>query len=607
MRKAQGSERAPSWRGGRSDGEAVHCIESGSERSVKFVLVTAVVFLILHRAILGAGREFDPDELQHMHGGFSMAAGLSPYVDYFEHHSPWFPGTSSLLISALGPTWKTLMAARALMWALATATTVATLVLFYRATRGFLSPSRAQITALLAAVLQLTVVTGTDKSVEIRPDVPGTLFFLLGLVQWLDVLRRAPGAPWKRRAILGGVWLGAALMLTPKLAFGAIGIGLGSLAWAAVGVGVSTKKDRLRTLATFVLGSTLPAVATAAWLISQGHFEAFVRDVVVGPLDWARELGPSVHLEIAARRVPLHLVAGLLGFGAMLWRAARHRDSADPSDFVLPAAAAAMLVGWFTIPVPWPQFLLPLWPLVAVAIAAQLARVEGWAHAIAFGAALAIGGGLIVLALGESLGWSYRTLEPALWLAAAAALGGLGWHKTHAKRIALLALAVGLLAVGAYRVQPHVPTYGILWPLLAGTAILAPAARRPAHLLFLAIVAVPLIPLSRILEYRPIAPFRAEFDLIMEQTEPSETVLTGWRGSAVFRPHAYYYFFLHGGMLAMLDDESRGPRVLQALEDQPPGAVIRDDGTRGLSAEVQTYLDEHYEATGVGDVWLRKD
>ena len=37
-----------------------------------------------------------------------------------------------------------------------------------------------------------------------------------------------------------------------------------------------------------------------------------------------------------------------------------------------------------------------------------------------------------------------------------------------------------------------------------------------------------------------------------------------------------------------------------------PGAVIRDEGTRGLSAAVQDWLDERYEPSGIGDVWLRR-
>ena len=35
-------------------------------------------------------RQFDPDEFEHMHAAFSIASGMVPYRDFFEHHPPLF-------------------------------------------------------------------------------------------------------------------------------------------------------------------------------------------------------------------------------------------------------------------------------------------------------------------------------------------------------------------------------------------------------------------------------------------------------------------------------------------------------------------------------------
>ena len=72
-------------------------------------LALATLLLALHRIPLALGRDFDPDELQHMHGGFSIASGASPYADYFEHHAPWFSLALGGLVRLFGPTWNTLM------------------------------------------------------------------------------------------------------------------------------------------------------------------------------------------------------------------------------------------------------------------------------------------------------------------------------------------------------------------------------------------------------------------------------------------------------------------------------------------------------------------
>ena len=34
-------------------------------------------------------RGFNPDELQHVHHAWCLSKGLVPYVDFFEHHTPW--------------------------------------------------------------------------------------------------------------------------------------------------------------------------------------------------------------------------------------------------------------------------------------------------------------------------------------------------------------------------------------------------------------------------------------------------------------------------------------------------------------------------------------
>jgi len=44
---------------------------------------------------------------------------------------------------------------------------------------------------------------------------------------------------------------------------------------------------------------------------------------------------------------------------------------------------------------------------------------------------------------------------------------------------------------------------------------------------------------------------------VLEHTSPTDTVLDGWLGTGVFRPHALYYFFMHREVLAMLSDEEK--------------------------------------------------
>jgi hypothetical protein len=53
---------------------------------------------------------------------------------------------------------------------------------------------------------------------------------------------------------------------------------------------------------------------------------------------------------------------------------------------------------------------------------------------------------------------------------------------------------------------------------------------------------------------------------VFDRTEPTDMVMDGWEGTGVFRPHAFYYYFLHDESLAMLPRE-RVDDYLDALEN----------------------------------------
>jgi uncharacterized membrane protein len=56
---------------------------------------------------------------------------------------------------------------------------------------------------------------------------------------------------------------------------------------------------------------------------------------------------------------------------------------------------------------------------------------------------------------------------------------------------------------------------------------------------------------------------------VFESTKPTDLVMDGWQGTGVFRPHAFYYFFIHDELLPMLSPE----RVDAYLADLESGRV----------------------------------
>ena len=55
----------------------------------------------------------------------------------------------------------------------------------------------------------------------------------------------------------------------------------------------------------------------------------------------------------------------------------------------------------------------------------------------------------------------------------------------------------------------------------------------------------------------------------IEKTSPTDTMMDGFTGFGVFRPHAYFYWFLHSEIVEMMTDEQRR----QLLADFQTGKI----------------------------------
>ena len=96
--------------------------------------------------------------------------------------------------------------------------------------------------------------------------------------------------------------------------------------------------------------------------------------------------------------------------------------------------------------------------------------------------------------------------------------------------------------------------------------------------------------------------------LVYALTKPGDTVMDGFTGAGVFRPHAFYYFFLHNQIRALLTGpEMDGLRRALRDGDIAPALVLFDFDLRELSPDFKTFVEENYEPTGDPLVWRRKD
>jgi hypothetical protein len=94
---------------------------------------------------------------------------------------------------------------------------------------------------------------------------------------------------------------------------------------------------------------------------------------------------------------------------------------------------------------------------------------------------------------------------------------------------------------------------------------------------------------------------------VMETLAPTETVMDGWTGLGVFRPHAHFYFFLHSELRAMLGEDDRR-RLVDDLRSGriAPKLVVLDAHLRAVSDELTRFVEQRYEPSGKHEIWTLK-
>jgi hypothetical protein len=487
----------------------------------------AAGFVVAAASALRAGRaftgRFDPDEFQHLHGGWCLAHGLWPYRDYFEHHTPW-------LWLGLAPFFALVdvdrdpdravafvLAARGVMWVLGSVA----LFLTFRLGRMW----GGARTGWLAAALLGATLAFVDKSIEIRPDVPALVCLLGSWLATAAALERAPddrGARW--RLGFAGLLLGAALLFTQKVVFTLPATAVLFLWWVA-GRPPGPRRARIIGLAVFAGGLALPVAATLLLFASQTGIATFVEFNLLRNAAWKVRFSPVPFLQRIFTANAAVVCLALLGWIRAVWRlsSTEHRPRVGA---LLVLHTAGLIAGAFLIPVPQLHYFLMVLPLFAILGAQTLTDA---AFAVARG----------------------RRAPPEALLPTAAAVLGL-----------------------AIVVAP---------PLGAGFETLGARDPRMQDQL-------------------------ARLRLVLTLTTPSDTVFDGFTGAGAFRPHAYFYFFLHDEIRAMLE----GPELdglRRALRDGEiaPALVLFDFDVQDLSPEVKSFVEENYEPAGDPLVWRPKD
>lgn len=125
-------------------------------------------------AFYSHNRTFVKDEFEHIHTAWKILQGQEIYIDFFEHHHPFFNYLIALVVYTFGSTIKSILISRYVILFMTACILVLTYILSRRVFKS------AEI-GVLSVILTSTVPTFYISSTEIRPDVLQTLTGLLSI------------------------------------------------------------------------------------------------------------------------------------------------------------------------------------------------------------------------------------------------------------------------------------------------------------------------------------------------------------------------------------------------------------------------------------------
>lgn len=208
--------------------------------------------------LLSLKRQFGQDEFEAVHTAWKMLAGEKIYQDFFQHHHPFFYYCLTAPVAMFGENASTLVFIRLICLTIP----LLTMFVTYRFCTLIFNNKRI---SLIAVVLLSGAFIFVDSSIEIRPDVPQTLFAMLSfyfLFSHLDSKRLTS-------LILSAVCLGVSFLFLQKAIFAAAVIGTILL------VALLRKNISLKQLAIFIGVLLLTLLPYYIYLIATDSLETY--------------------------------------------------------------------------------------------------------------------------------------------------------------------------------------------------------------------------------------------------------------------------------------------------------------------------------------------
>ncbi len=546
-----------------------------------YLYITPVIILILIaffiRIPILRVRYFDPDEFQHLHGARQIYYGEIPYRDYFDHHTPLLHFILTLLYPIFGEEIRILFVARFIMLVFTGFILFSTFVLARRLYDTYIG--------FLTILFLSYVLIFLEKTLEIRPDV-------LAVILWLSsIFFMVKGIQLKQKMkffLLSGIFMGAAIMTTQKTIFGLPGLFLALLyPFIDRRTGIERKLN-FKILLSFFAGLSFIIILFCAFFFVHNALWDFINCNFLMNANWKVRFSPIGYIKQIIRQnpfFPIMSLAGLLIATVSLYK----REKVENGSYIPIFCTYSAMVGLFIMPVPYRQYYQIFLPMLCMYSAILLKYVVEFRpikllrsiKTKKINILILVFSFLLLCAITIGLIYTLRMSKPAM--------------PNFSNFIKMKNLSTKI--------------YAILWIPFIILILITYILKKREYVIMLVAVAIVIHPLDQMIDQlsQKNDGQLANIKYIMDVTTPSSAVLDGWSGYGFLRPHAYYYYFLHGEMRAMLNEKELTDDLIESAERNNTKIVIYDGDLRALPQKTQDYINSNYVHTGQDNLYIRKE
>lgn len=521
-------------------------------------------------------RYFDPDEFQHLHGARQIYYGNIPYRDYFDHHTPLLHFILTLLYPVFGEEVRILFAGRFIMLLFTGLILFITFILAKRLYDTY--------TGFLAILFLSYVLIFLEKTIEIRPDVLAVVFWLSSIFFMVKGIQEKQKPKY---FILSGLFMGSAIMSTQKMIFGFPGLLL-ALSYPIIDKRTGIKiKFNFKILASFFAGFFLIIVIISIFFFAHNAFLDFINCNFIMNANWKVKFSPIGYIKQVIRQNPFFPVmslAGLLIATVNLYK----REKVENGSYIPIFCTYSAMIGLFIMPVPYRQYYQIFLPMLSMYSAILLKgiieiKIIKLIHSIKttkLNVLTIIFSFLLLCAIVIGLIYTLRISKPSM--------------PNFSSFIKMKNLSNKI--------------YMILWIPFIISALMTYILKKRVYATMLIAVAIVIYPLDQMIDQfsQKNNDQLANIKYIMDVTTSADAVLDGWSGYGFLRPHAYYYYFLHSEMRAMLSEKELTDELIESAERNNTKVVIYDGDLRALPQKTQDYINSNYIPTGHGNLYIRK-